>query len=151
MDTPIGKFVLTENQQANFQTLNVPPFKGVCYKEGGDLVAVSDAEPTNEQKQQLTNAINALPDVLDISVVEGRFIPQLFAGTLSVMFTIDEVVELRSSFGILQGYAEFHTHDAFVKMKQYLDKLEIAGDLTANQKARIYTACQNQGINLNNY
>ena len=86
-----------------------------------------------------------------VGLPETNFNPSLFAGTLSVMFSIDEVVELRSSFGILQGYAEFHTHDAFVKMKQYLDKLELAGDLTANQKARIYTACQNQGINLNNY
>lgn len=74
MDTKLGKISLTQNQILRLS--EITSVNGLCYWHGTqELIAVSDQELTEQQKQNLINEVKSLPD-LPKGISEEKLIQQ---------------------------------------------------------------------------
>lgn len=147
MDTLIGKFQLTDNQIANISTLNVSPFKGVSYKHnGGEVVAVSELEPTKDEIEALSVAISSLPEDIDKKVAQQRFngdrAKRQFYETLGA-----SIASLAPFWGVLSDMITFRN---FEGIKAYADGLLSAGILKVEQYDAINEIFKSQNLDLDN-
>lgn len=149
MDTFIGVFDLTENQIANMSTISVVPFKGGSYNmDTKRYVAVSETEPTQQQKESLASAINSLSETLDRTVYEAGFNVDLM--TKRIGDVIDDLREI-ALLPYLGGVQSSAKAKNWVKLKNLINGLVQANIATSNEAALIKGVILEQGINIDSY
>ena len=69
METLIGNFQLTNNQQGWFKTLRTENINGVSYKGNGDLIIVSQSPLSPQEIDSIKAGIQNLPNTEDPATV----------------------------------------------------------------------------------
>lgn len=72
MDTLVGKFTLTPNQQTHLSKINGQKVKGYAYwHDSGELVVVSESKLSDQEIKGLNDLVSSFPDtVLDSISIE---------------------------------------------------------------------------------
>lgn len=147
MDTLIGQFTLTENQVANFVTIDPSPFKGFKYQDG-QIVAVSNTQPLQQDIDDLKNKIDGLSDNLSQVVLENKFDINEFLIDLENAMGESVVDDLASHVRRFERYGQ---RKDFGKIKRLGERLVQKGDMTQKQFNGMSALFLSKGIDLGNY
>lgn len=156
MDTLIGNFNLTANQKDNLLLTDVSPFKGVTIFLTGDVYAVSESTPSQQDIDGLITKINALSDTPSQAVLVQKFNPELaiareaivfnaseLARLMPVSYTINELIRFKNFWGgVING-------TPYAGLKQIGQALVLNGTILQSDYDKLNGILQEQGIDLN--
>lgn len=153
MDTNLGQVSLTETQIENMASVPPPsPFKGFCVWPD-KVVAVSDTEPTEQQKADAVAWLEALPTAPCYVLCKGRFSYTLFSGMLNNTLSFASIAKLGNHMRTLEGYCQWKN---FIESdlgnpknaKSFVDYLESSEAATEAEANAIRAAFAAQGIDI---
>jgi len=145
--TKIAAVPLTNNQILNWAPHGV--WKRFSYV-AGEVVGISDAQPSSADVDALKAALAALPDTVPLAVIISRFNSKIFFGRLIQEFSAERWFAL-SKLGIGWTMQQLVDYPNFAGLKAYANGLLMDGTIQEADALIINACLLEQGIDLNNF